>query len=66
MRKLKIFQDADIKVCKDKQDKIPSMFHCEENTRKYQALLFKRMLFKNVSDAELEEARNKILNLINN
>lgn len=63
---LKIFHDADIKVCQDKQDKIPSMFHCEENTRKYQSLLFKRMLFKNVSDEELNEAKNKVLNLINN
>lgn len=63
---LKIYNDADVKVCKRcKESGIPSMFHYDDLTKQYQALLFKQTIFENIPKSELQNAKDNIIKFYN-
>lgn len=63
---LKVFQDADLKVCRaEKESAIPSMFHTEELTKNYQSLLFRKFVFNDVPDTDILKAKNEIIRAYN-
>lgn len=64
--KLKIFNDADLKVCKNKKEQgIPSMFHYEDHTIQYQSCLFRNFILNCYSKEDLLKIKNKIIETYN-
>lgn len=64
---VKVFTDVDLKVCEDevqKPDVIPSTFHTSADTRILQGLEFKKFLFHEDCDTEIEVARKKMVDTL--